>query len=583
VKKLIGKVIIWILLALFNAVGFWSITQLFVQGSYSLGIIMGIVLAAVDFITFSKKMYPHRYTIPLLIVLFVLSIYPMYYTIEIAFTNYGTGHLFTHKQARSLLLSNYFYIPSNPSTYDYSLFIRYIDDKPSKDFYIIFSDPKTNKQFIVFKPTLKSTSKSAQKVFEGKFFEISGNSIKAKGKRIEFIKEPNGKISRLLVFDRTGKVEYRYFFNYHDPTTFKNRRFFIKNLYMPILRYSQFVDDKGNMVRYNISYGLGKMISAKRKYVHRADHPEGKPSIGGKYSDILNVENGKFLIEKNGVFFDWSDMEKRYFKLIGYISGVGFRNFERIWGDPTVSGPFLKVFGWTFTYAFLSVLLTFAIGLALALILNNPTLRARMAYRTLFIIPWAIPAFISVLVWREGIFNETYGFLNKFVLSKWFHIATVPWLSDPVWAKFSVLLVNLWLGFPYMMTVCLGSLQSIPGELYEAADMDGANRIQTFWRITLPLLLIAVAPLLVGSFAFNFNNFVNIYLLTQGGPPLPNAQTPAGSTDILISYTYKLAFEGGHGQDYGFASAISVIIFFIVASISAINFKFSGALEEVNK
>ena len=170
-KKLIGRIVIWISLALFNAVGFWSITQLFMQGNYSLGVIMGVVLATVDFITFSKKMYPYRYTIPLLVVLLVLSIYPMYYTVEIAFTNYGTGHLFTHKQARNLILSNYFYIPPNPVTYNYSLFVRYIDDRPSRDFYIIFSDPKTNKQFIAFKPILKSTSKTAQKVFEGRFFE----------------------------------------------------------------------------------------------------------------------------------------------------------------------------------------------------------------------------------------------------------------------------------------------------------------------------------------------------------------------------------------------------------------------------
>jgi maltose/maltodextrin transport system permease protein len=126
-----------------------------------------------------------------------------------------------------------------------------------------------------------------------------------------------------------------------------------------------------------------------------------------------------------------------------------------------------------------------------------------------------------------------------------------------------------------MMVVSLGALQSIPEDYYEAAAIDGANKWQRFWKITFPLLMTTIAPLLVGSFAFNFNN--------GGGPAMPNTTTPAGSTDILISYTYKLAFEGGRGQDFGFASAISIIIFFIVGTLSFINFRLSGSFEEVNR
>ena len=176
-------------------------------------------------------------------------------------------------------------------------------------------------------------------------------------------------------------------------------------------------------------------------------------------------------------------------------------------------------------------------------------------------------------------FNETYGIINRFVLPS-FGLSPLKWFNDPFWAKTAVLTVNTWLGFPYMMTVSLGALQSIPDELYEAAQIDGAGKWKRFWKITFPLLMTTVSPLLVGSFAFNFNNFVNIYLLTGGGPPLPNTNTPAGATDILISYTYKLAFEGGRGQDFGFASAISMIIFLIVAGISFVNFKLSGSFEE---
>jgi len=126
------------------------------------------------------------------------------------------------------------------------------------------------------------------------------------------------------------------------------------------------------------------------------------------------------------------------------------------------------------------------------------------------------------------------------------------------------------------MTVCLGSLQSIPEELYEAAKVDGASYFQQLKNITLPLLLTAIGPLIVGTFAFNFNNFNVIYLLTGGKPPMADVSSVAGTTDILISYTYKLAFEGGRGQDYGLAATISIIVFIIVASLSLFNFWISG-------
>ena len=144
----------------------------------------------------------------------------------------------------------------------------------------------------------------------------------------------------------------------------------------------------------------------------------------------------------------------------------------------------------------------------------------------------------------------------------------------------SVILVSIWLTFPYFFLVSLGSLQSIPGELTEAARVDGAGGWQVFRKITLPLLLIAVAPLMIASFAFNFNNFNNIYLLTGGGPAAED-QSVAGSTDILISYTYKLAFESGKGNDYALAGAISIFIFFLVAVIAGIGFWRAGTLENI--
>jgi ABC-type sugar transport system permease subunit len=189
------------------------------------------------------------------------------------------------------------------------------------------------------------------------------------------------------------------------------------------------------------------------------------------------------------------------------------------------------------------------------------------------IIPWAIPAFLSLLVW-QGLLNDQFGVVNRV-----FHLS-VPWLFDANWAKVSCILVSTWLTVPYFFVVSMGALQAIPEELTEAARVDGGGPLQIFRRVTFPLLLVAVAPLMVASFAFNFNNFNNIYLLTNGGPPQANSAI-AGSTDILISYTYKLAIAAGKGQNFALASAVTVIVFVITAVISTIGFSRTRVLEEV--
>ncbi len=257
----------------------------------------------------------------------------------------------------------------------------------------------------------------------------------------------------------------------------------------------------------------------------------------------------------------------------GYYVTVGFGNFAKLFTDPSVKESFFKIFFWTMIWALGSVFLSFSLGISLALLVNNKLLKGKAIYRVLLIIPYSIPFFISILVFR-GLLNKDFGIVNE-ILVAW-GIPKINWLGNPLVAKISCLMVNLWLGFPYMFLVTTGILQSIPESVYEAASIDGARRWATFRHITLPMTFSAVAPLLVGSFAFNLNNFVGIYLLTGGGPPIPGATTPAGETDILISYTYRLAFEGGGGQDFGLASSIAIIIFFIIAIITLFNFKMSG-------
>jgi arabinogalactan oligomer/maltooligosaccharide transport system permease protein len=270
-----------------------------------------------------------------------------------------------------------------------------------------------------------------------------------------------------------------------------------------------------------------------------------------------------------GGYFTSEDGEQL---LPGWRANVGFDNYQRLITDENTRDSFVRVFVWTIVFSLMSVLLSFGLGLMLALVFNDSRMKGRRIYRSLIIIPYAIPSFMTALVWR-GMLNQQFGVVNRWLGTN------LPWLDGDWLPYFSILLVNTWLGYPYMFLVCSGALQSIPEDLTEAASVDGASGIKRFRLITLPLLLVAVAPLLVASFAFNFNNFNLIYLLTEGRPPIQGST--AGRTDILISYVYKLAFAGGRGVDYGFAAALSVVIFMIVAAISAFSFRFTKTFEDM--
>lgn len=260
----------------------------------------------------------------------------------------------------------------------------------------------------------------------------------------------------------------------------------------------------------------------------------------------------------------------------GWQVFVGFDNFAAIFDPEVIGGPFLSVTLWTFAFAILSVATTFFLGLLLAILLNDRNLKGRNIYRAIIFMPYAFPVFLSALIWA-GLLNTDYGWINQVLLGG----GSVPWLEDPWLARFSVLLVNLWLGFPYMFLITTGALQSVPEELYESAAMDGAGPVRRFRSITLPMLMVAVGPLLIASFAMNFNNFNVIYLVTQGGPVDLDSTTGVGSTDILISFVYKIAFAGGT-NDYGLAAALSILIFVMVAVVSLLTFRRSKAIEEIN-
>ncbi|WP_027251569.1 maltose ABC transporter permease MalF [Photobacterium halotolerans] len=256
----------------------------------------------------------------------------------------------------------------------------------------------------------------------------------------------------------------------------------------------------------------------------------------------------------------------------GFIVNSGWDNFTRIFTDPGIQGPFVSIFIWTIVFSALTVVFTLAVGVVLAQVVSWEALKGRGLYRVLLILPYAVPAFISILIFK-GLFNQSFGEINQ-VLQGLFGLSP-SWFTDPFLAKTMILIVNTWLGYPYMMILAMGLLKAIPDDLYEASAMDGAGPLDNFFRITLPMLVKPMVPLLIASFAFNFNNFVLIQLLTNGAPDMLGTSVPAGHTDLLVSYTYRIAFEGAGGQDFGLAGAIATLIFLLVGGLSLLNMKFT--------
>lgn len=254
---------------------------------------------------------------------------------------------------------------------------------------------------------------------------------------------------------------------------------------------------------------------------------------------------------------------------------VGFYQFKQVLAGP-LKNEFIPLLLWTLLYTTISTFGCYLIGLIYAMILRDKNMKESFIYKGLLVIPWALPGAVTIISFK-GLFNSQYGAIN--IILQNLHLIKEPimWLTTPAAARVAVILINLWLGFPYMMNVCMGALSSVPETYYEAADIDGANGFQKFIKITLPSLAHTSYPLLISNFAFNFNNFNSAFLLTDGGPTKAGSSF-AGWTDLLGSATYKMSTQQGN---FALGAAMSILIFLIIGVISLINMKVSGQFKEV--
>ena len=256
------------------------------------------------------------------------------------------------------------------------------------------------------------------------------------------------------------------------------------------------------------------------------------------------------------------------------LDWIGFQNFTNMWTLSTFRSAFTSVLGWTLIWALAASTLQIVLGILTAIVANQPFVKGKRIFGVIFLLPWAVPAFITILTF-SNMFNDSVGAINAQVIPLFAKIfpfldgVLIPWKTDPTWTKIALIMMQGWLGFPYIYVLTLGILQSIPNDLYEAAYIDGANGWQKFRSITFPMIMAVAAPTLISQYTFNFNNFSIIYLFNDGGPGSVGGN--AGSTDILISWIYKLTTNSS--PQYSMAAAVTLIISVIVISISMVAFK----------
>lgn len=258
------------------------------------------------------------------------------------------------------------------------------------------------------------------------------------------------------------------------------------------------------------------------------------------------------------------------------IDWVGIDNFKNLFSSPIWSETFFGVFTWTLIWAILATVTTYILGMFQAILLNSDFVKFKSVYRGIMILPWAIPQMISLMVFKN-LLNGQFGPISKLLVDLGITEDRLPFLSDPFMARVTIILVNLWLGFPMFMIMIQGVLANINQELYEAASIDGATVWHKFRMITFPLVFKATSPLVVMSFASNFNGFGSVFFLTEGGPA--NAEYNfAGNTDILISWIYSLTLDH---KMYNMAAVMCILLFVLIGGISIWNFRRTSAFKEV--
>lgn len=460
----------------------------------------------------TRRLVPMKYLLPGTLLLAVFVVLPIISTVQLSFTNSGDGTRGSKEDTVATIVQNS--VTRTPDSKTYNLSVGTKGSVTEGPYTFFLAEPDSGEIFAGDEEGLKAGPARDATVTDGYVREVPGYTILT-GKEVN---AAGAKISNLTVPTDNGAIR---------------------------------------------AQGINRAYEGAETLRYDAETDTLTDAATGKVYTVQKFGDREYFADASGAKgFDQS-----------WERNVGFDNYVRLFADPQIRGSLLGSFVWTLVFAVGSVASTFVVGLLLASALNDPRVRGLKFYRAVIIIPYAIPVFISFIVW-QSFYNRDFGLINSMLGG-----AQIDWLGDPLLAKFSVLLTNLWVGFPYMFLISTGALQALPQDVAEAAKIDGASAWATFSKVQFPLLLVAVAPLLVSSFAFNFNNF-NVIQLVTGGGPFPASGGQIGATDILISGAYRIAF-GGAGAEFGFASAISVVLFIVTAVLAGVQFRYTKVLEDV--
>lgn len=325
-------------------------------------------------------------------------------------------------------------------------------------------------------------------------------------------------------------------------------------------------------------YNAGLPVNKSWKSTLKSVYENGFPYLLTSPALIMMVISIVFPVLVT-IFMAFTNYDFKHIPPANLLDWIGINNFSNIFTLASYQKTFVKVFSWTLIWTLLSTSLQLILGVSLAVVSNQSFIKFKRLFGVIYLLPWAVPAFITIMSF-SNIFNDTAGAINVQVIPWLNHlpfveIGSIPWKTDPFWSKTALILIQGWLGFPYIYVMVTSILQAIPEELYEAAKIDGASAFQSFRNITLPSIFLVAAPTFITQYTGNFNNFSMIYLFNQGGPG--SIGNNAGSTDILISWIYKLT-TGGSPQ-YSVAAAVTLMISGIVIVVSMISFKKTTAFE----
>jgi ABC-type sugar transport system permease subunit len=262
----------------------------------------------------------------------------------------------------------------------------------------------------------------------------------------------------------------------------------------------------------------------------------------------------------------------------GFMTGIGWENYSRFLGNSGYLRPVFGIFIWNIAFSLFSVLLSFALGLTIALLFDD--LKYRKIIRTLLIIPYPIPVLVSIMVWR-ALLNDNMGLVTTIITN--IFGSSPRFFTDVGWTRFALIMLNVYLSYPYFYVLSSGALRSIPGELFEAASIDGANSFLVVRKIVLPMILRILAPLVIASFCFNFNNFTLIWGFNSGLPAMADTAVPMGYTDLLISFIYRLGFGVSTAADYGFTASITVMLFILVSLMVFFQIRNTKAIRDIKE